>query len=228
MCALTSSISGDPGLTTFKITDTGSAAIETTAALNGASKLIPTLEFKDKDIPVFRIANKTEAAGNTIRAEYGFEFKYVEAPFAILFDPYSYVINDGEPAIRAMGTNLGTGYAKAMVGVDITNPFGTPVPLPSTLNLEIEPDDSGLCTIFFRIPVYMGGLREHDPIYGSDPIPHTKWYLQSGLDNSLLDDGSLLRAGAAANGTGGAILLGVGEDYDYKEKEGLEIEIDLK
>jgi hypothetical protein len=96
------------------------------------------------------------------------------------------------------------------------------VPFPSTFGIKFNTQYDGLCTIFLRIPVYMFGVTISSP-YGED-ITHTKWYIQSGLDNSMLDDGSGEWT-ATSNGTGGSILFGIG-NYLYREKPGVEVEID--
>jgi len=128
-----------------------------------------------------------------------------------------------------MGTTLEGGYTKAALTVALTSTFVDSDPLPQTLEFKITTQDSGLCTVFFRIPVYMCGIDETTTLYG-ETVRHTKWYVQSGLDNSVLDTGSGIRSGTgqsvAANGTGGSILLGIGKDYNYRENDRAEIEIE--
>jgi len=237
MVALTSAVTDD-NTSKFKITATGTTTTATdpdyipTTALT--TPKLPTLKFRNTKIPVYRVANSTEAGSTAITAtyEFGFSEKNPTAgspPVAVTtFSDYGkYIIRKQDaPSIRTMGTTLENGYTKAALNVIITTTFANDDVLPQTIAFTITTQDSGLCTIFFRIPVYMCGIDTSVTPYG-ETVRHTKWYVQSGLDNSVLDTGSLDRSGepVAANATGGSILLGIGKDYDYKEKDRAEVEV---
>jgi len=245
MAALTSMVTNSGTNTggripsSFKITATGTTTTTTDPAYIAPTAVIddlPTLPFRGTNIPVYRVANSTEAGATAITAEYKFGFSERETTSP--FDPKpladadfskygQYIIRKQDnPSIRTMGTTLENGYTKAALSVSITTPFADGTELPQTLAFTIATQDSGLCTLFFRIPVYMCGIDISKSEFKED-VRHTKWYVQSGLDNSVLDTGTLNRSGepVAANGTGGSILLGIGKDYDYKEKDRAEVEI---
>jgi hypothetical protein len=213
MAALVSSVSTNPGTTTFKVT---APTTEVTSTTN-----LKTIKNKGKFIPVFVL----NPVIDNVTATYAFEFQFKDNSTPPTFGDYAkYVIKDGEgTAVRQMGTTLDVGYTKAAVG-GLTTPnfFDDLDVLPPLLQIKFNTQDDGLCTIFLRSAVYMFGVKES--LYYGDPIRHTKWYIQGGLDNSVLDDGSGKRD-LLTNGTGGSILLGIGV-YDKIDKPGVEVEID--
>jgi len=232
MVALTSSVT-DTATSSFQILTTGTSTTATdpgyiakTASI--AAGDFPTLLYRNQAIPVYRVANSTEAGSTAITASYTFGFSEknpiaggLPIPVSTFADYGKYIRRkQDDPTIRTMGTTLENGYTKAALTVDITTSFADGAALPSTLAFTLTTYDSGLCTIFFRIPVFMCGIDESTTEWG-ETVKHTKWYVQSGLDNSVLDTGTVNRIGepVVANGSGGSILLGIGNDYNYKEKD---------
>jgi hypothetical protein len=216
MAALTTLITNDPGNTDFAIT--GGPGVEPTSAISGD---IPTLKNRGVEIPVFAVPKQTTG----VTASYQFGFTFLNDPNPDFADYAPFIINAGTPTsvIRQMGTTLDSGYRRAAVTTLVTTGFAKDDPLPQTLNISFNTLEDGLCTIFLRIPVYMFGV-DHSLYYETDKVNHTKWYIQSGLDNSLLDDGSA-KWDQDTNGTGGSILLGIGA-YGYRDEPGSEIEIE--
>jgi hypothetical protein len=213
MAALTSLVSTEADKTKFKITEPAGQATP-------AAGDLPTLKNKGKDVPVFELGTRITDVKATY--EFGFEFKDNSTP-AVFADYAPYILRDGEgSAVRQMGTTLDLGFTKAAVESLKTNFSSNRVELPSTLTIEFNTQEDGLCTLFFRAPVYMFGMKES--YFWGELVKHTKWYIQGGLDNSLLDDGSGKRD-LYTNGTGGSILLGIG-NYTIRDKPGSEVEIE--
>jgi hypothetical protein len=186
MAALTSKILMDRATTNFKIT--GGARVEPTTHNPGD---LPSLQTKGKDVPIYVLPKETL----DVTAEYEFAFEYKDGTQPTFDDYAQYIIiapGTGDRVIRQMGTTLEAGYRRAtmdnLATTAATFIAGTD-PLPSTLEINFDTQQDGLCTIFLRIPVYMFGVEETTP-YPPETVRHTKWYIQSGLDNSMLDDGS--------------------------------------
>jgi len=193
MGKLSSLVSGTGSTTTFKI-------LTPTATPTGA---LPTQKFNGTDIPVYEVAaSETATASYTLSISGGLASANTTTHF-------SYVILRGAGKVNSMGATLDNGQKKTKIeNASISNATASDAsanaPLPATLALTFDTTTDGVCQIAIEVPVQAVNAANS---------PHP-WFVRGGLPNGNLDAGTgVMDYNLAVDGSGGSILLGIGDTY---------------